>query len=352
MYAYIDADNSSATCLGVDVAGRAYGFDDAIAAVGRNGDVNSTGLYGFVAGQSNPWNLLRPIDIALDAHRMEFAVNASALNLTAGYRVVFYASDWRLEYDLALPDAAVARFPVSIQAATNAGTNWARFKDPATGVPTDTNNDAVDFYVSILPSPGQANDRHGPTIVVAKTASRAIAGPGDAITYTLYYNNTNTGNARTVWINDTLPSGVLVSSSRVAASTLTIKDSLPSGMACQSAPPPPTWNDGRTFFWNLTNVAPGSHSLTMTALVDATFSGSQLVNWAFLNYTTPGGFALNGGQSSAVVAIPELSDMIYVALVPLVIVGLKWRAQRRERVLRVAESVPCIGGRSNGPVRG
>ena len=528
MYAYIDADNSSATGLRVDVAGRAYGFDDAIAAVGRNGDVNSTGLYGFVAGQSNPWNLLRPIDIALDAHRMEFGVNASAINLTAGYRVVFYASDWRLEYDLALPDAAVARFPVSIQAATNvvinevspqpnpewievanplsgfvslngwtlalvrgnkdtviftfttqvlgafgsgseylrvalfgsslpngastvrlrqgatiidettysqnvnAGTTWARFKDPATGVPTDTNNDAVDFYVSILPSPGQANDRHGPTIVVAKTASRAIAGPGDAITYTLYYNNTNTGNARTVWINDTLPSGVLFSSSSVApssfsgqtyhwifgnvgpgahsfsvtaqvtsattdgqvlrntatlayvdtlrrpmpgstgwanttvrrpmitvvktatpssakpgdsvtftiyynntgtvaAGTVTIKDSLPSGMTFQSATPPPTWNDGRTFFWNMSNVAPGSHSLTMTALVDATFSGSQLVNWAFLNYTTPGGFALNGGQSSAIVAIPELSDMIYVALVPLVIVGLKWRAQRRER---------------------
>src|SRR5439155_1570148 len=352
----------------------AYGFDDAIAAVGRNGDVNSSGLYGFVAGQSNPWNLLRPIDIALDAHRMEFRVNASAINLTAGYRVVFYASDWRLEYDLALPDAAVARFPVSIQAATNvvinevspqpnpewievanplsgfvslngwtlalvrgnkdtviftfttqvlgafgsgseylrvalfgsslpngastvrlrqgatiidettysqnvnAGTTWARFKDPATGVPTDTNNDAVDFYVSILPSPGQANDRHGPTIVVAKTASRAIAGPGDAIAYTLYYNNTNTGNARTVRrpmitvVKTATPSSAKPGDSvtftiyynntgTVAAGTVTIKDSLPSGMTFQSATPPPTWNDGRTFFWNMSNVAPGSHSL-------------------------------------------------------------------------------------------
>ena len=527
IYAYIDADNSSATGLRADIGVQAYGFDYAIAAIGRNGVVNSSGLYGFASSQSDPWNFLRPVDVGLDAHRMEFAVNASVLNLTTGYRVVFYASDWRLEYDLALPDAAVTRFPISIQAATNAvinevsprpnpewieianplatsislnnwvlqvrnggwqtvftfttqvlgpfgsgseylrvdlaanalpnggtqvrlrqgtttidrttypgsvntGQTWARFKDPATGVPMDTNNDAVDFYTSILPSPGQGNDRHRPTIVVAKTANRAVAAPGDLITYTLYYNNTNTGNARTLWINDTLPLGTAFSSSSVPfnsasgqtygwiflnvvpgahsftltaqvtaaatdgqvlgntatlayvdtlrrplpgstawanttvrrptiivvktatpssakpgdlvtftiyynntgsalAGTVTIKDSLPSGMTYQSASPLPTWNNGRTFYWNFTNVAPGPHSLTMTAQVNAAFAGSQLVNWAFLNYTTVGGFALNGGSSSVIVAIPELSDMIYVALVPLVIVGLKWRAQRREK---------------------
>ncbi|TLZ67027.1 MAG: DUF11 domain-containing protein [Methanobacteriota archaeon] len=527
MYAYIDADNSSATGLRADIGGRAYGFDDAIAAVGRNGVVNSSGLYGVASGQPNPWNFLRSVEIGLDAHRMEFAVNASVLNLTAGYRIVFYASDWRLEYDLALPDAAVARFPIAIQAATNAvinevsprpnpewvelanplatsvslnnwllqvrnggwqtvftfttqilgpfgsgseylqvplpsnslpnggtqvrlrqgtttidrttypgsvnnGQTWARFKDPATGVPMDTNNDAVDFYTSILPSPGQGNDRHRPTIIVAKTASRAVAAPGDLILYTLYYNNTNTGNARSVWINDTLPTGVTYSSSSVPfnsvsgqtygwifanvvpgahsftvtaqvtaaaadgqvlgntvnlayvdalrrplpgstawanttvrrptitvvktatpssakpgdlvtftiyynntgstlAGTVTIKDSLPNGMTYVSATPVPTWNNGRIFYWNFTNVAPGPHSLTMSARVNVGFSGTQLVNWAFLNYTTVGGFALNGGSSSAIVSIPELSDMVYVALVPLVIVGLKWRAQRHEK---------------------
>ena len=145
----------------------------------------------------------------------------------------------------------------------NAGTTWARFKDPATGVPTDTNNDAVDFYVSILPSPGQANDRHGPTIVVAKTASRAIAGPGDAITYTLYYNNTNTGNARTVWINDTLPSGVLFSSSSVAPSSFS----------------------GQTYHWIFGNVGPGAHSFSVTAQVtSATTDGQVLRNTANLAY--------------------------------------------------------------------
>src|SRR2546428_506960 len=78
MYAYIDADNSSATGLRADVGGRAYGFDDAIAAVGRNGVVNSSGLYGFALGQPNPWNLLRSVELGLDAHRMESAVERSA----------------------------------------------------------------------------------------------------------------------------------------------------------------------------------------------------------------------------------------------------------------------------------
>src|SRR5207237_9940272 len=74
-------------------------------------------------------------------------------------------------------------------------------------------------------------------------------------------------------------------------------------------------------------------------------------NWAFLNYTTAGGYALTGSRSSAIVAIPELQDMIFVALVPLVIVGLKWRAQRREKEEGVADSGPWIGGPEKGTVR-
>src|SRR5439155_1542097 len=162
----------------------------------------------------------------------------------------------------------------------------------------------------------------------------------NGITYTLHYDNTNTGMARTVWINDTLPGGVAFSSSSVPYNSVS----------------------GSTYRWIFTNVMPGAHSFTVTAQVTAnTTDGqvlsnvaaltytdqlsrslpgsqawanttvSQLMNWAFLNYTTAGGYALTGSRSSAVVAIPELQDMIFVALVPLVIVGLKWRAQRREK---------------------
>src|SRR3989454_592467 len=438
VYAYIDADNSSATGLWADVQGRIYGFDDAIAVIGRNGMVNSSGLYAFAPAQANPWSLVRPIDVALDAHRMEFSVNASALGLAAGYQVVYFASDWRLGYDVALPDSAVARFPIGAQAATNAvinevspqpnpewvelanpttipislngwnlalvrgnqinviftfttqtlgawgsgleylstalptnslpngnaqlllrqgtivvdqtayspsvgsGQTWARFKDPITGKPMDTNSDPADFYISLSPSPSRANDRHRPTITVVKTESRTVAAPGQMITYTLYYNNTDTGMAKTTWINDTLPSGVVYSSSSV----------------------PYSYIIGPTYGWRFANVMPGAHSFTVTVQVTATttdgqvlrntvtldytdqlsrplprsrgwanasFSGTQLVNWAFLNYTTVGGYPLIGSTSSVTVAIPELSDMMFVAVVPVIILGLKVRAKRRSK---------------------
>jgi uncharacterized repeat protein (TIGR01451 family) len=310
--------------------------------------------------------------------------------------------------------------------------SWSRHKDPQTGVPWDFNYDPVDFYTSAAPSPGKPNDQYRPTIALAKTANRAVAFPGDTIIYTLYYNNTDIGMAKRVWINDTLPSGVAYVSSSVAytsaagstyrwlftnvwpgshsftltvqvtagtasgqvlgntatldytdqlgrpfplgrawanttvsrptinivktanpssakagdlvtftiyynntgsapAGTVSINDSLPVGMDYQSATPAPTWTNGRTFYWNFTNVAPGPHSLTLTARVNASFSGTQLVNWAFLNYTTAGGYALNGGRSSVIVAIPELSDMLFVAAVPAVILGLKYRARRRQK---------------------
>ncbi len=148
-----------------------------------------------------------------------------------------------------------------------------------------------------------------PTITVVKTVSPSNAKAGDLVTFTIYYNNTGS----------------------VAAGTVTIKDSLPNGFDYVSANPAPTWMSGRTFYWNFTNVAPGAHSLTMSARVNSTFSGTRLVNWAFLNYTTTGGYPLIGSTSSVTVAIPELSDMIFVAVVPMIILGLKLRAKRREK---------------------
>jgi uncharacterized repeat protein (TIGR01451 family) len=528
VYAYIDSDNSTTTgFLAKNVSGRQYGFDYAIAIVGRNGEIRSQGLYAYVSG-TNSWRLIGSAAVGFDAHRMEFAVNASVLNLTPGYRVVYYTSDWRLQYDVALPDAAVAVFPISIQAATNVVINevsprsnpvwielanplsssvslsgwslvrikgssntilfsftnevlgawgsgaeylqvvlsgnslpkgggtvallrsgsevdrtmypgslssaqsWSRHKDPQTGLPWDFNYDSVDFYTSAAPSPGNPNDQYRPTFTFAKVASRAIASPGDTIVYTLYYNETDVGMAKRVWVNDTLPSGVTYVSSSVpfnsvagstygwlftnawvgshsftltaqvtggtasgqvlgnaatllytdqlgrpfpqgrawanttvsrptinvvktaspssakagdlvtftiyynntgnaVAGTVMIKDSLPVGMDYLSATPAPTSTNGRTFYWNFTNVAPGPHSLTLTASVNSSFSGTQLVNWAFLNYTTTGGYALSGGKSSVIVAIPELSDMLFVAAVPAVILGLKFRARRRQK---------------------
>ena len=528
VYAYVDADNRSDTGLSTVIGGDAYGFEFAFAVLGRNGQIRASGLFAYTLG-GTPWAFARPVDAAVDAHRIEFAVDAAVLGLSPGYRVRFYASDWRLGYDEADPGTNAAIFPVAARAATTVvinevspapnpewielanptstavslagwdlvrvsgnrivvlytfttqvlgawgsgteylavalpnnflpngnvrvrlrqsgttvdetayaaavggGQSWSRLKDPLTGVPLDTGTDAADFYISLAPSRGQGNDRHRPTIAVAKTTSAAAASPGDTITYTVYYNNTDTGLSRTVWVNDTLPSGItFVSSSiapttvtsptygwvftnvlptsgnsftitvmvnangadgsvqanavtldytdqlqrrlprtqawanvtvvrpmiqvaktvspsmaqvgetvtftiyynntgSVAAGTVSIMDVLPVGLNYTGSSPAPTWTDDRTFFWNFTNVAPGPHSIALSATVTAAANVTSLVNWAFLNYTTLSGFPLTSSSFSSVVAIPELQDIAFVLAVPLLVLGLRRRLRRRKK---------------------
>jgi uncharacterized repeat protein (TIGR01451 family) len=146
-----------------------------------------------------------------------------------------------------------------------------------------------------------------PVITVAKTVSPATAVAGQTVTFTIYYNNTGSS----------------------AAATVSIADTLPTALIFQGSSPAPTAVSGRTYYWNFTDVAPGAYSLTMTATVSPTATGTQLVNWVYLNYTSIRGYALQGSQSSAVVAIPELSDFLFVAAVPFLILGLRMRARRK-----------------------
>ena len=363
--AYVDADNSSATGLVVMVGPAAYGFDWALAVVGRHGAVASSGLYRYQAGPAVPWTFVAALPAAVGGGRLEVSVPAALLNLSADYRTVYYASDWRLSSDLALPvppgrspapgpgtrtpagdnvvinevsplpnpewvelanptsgsislagwtlqrqkgfkwetvytfvggtigawgsgteyfvanlptnslpngqatirlvDAAGRVVDITTYQPTGSGKTWSRFKDPTTGKPMDTDNDANDFYTSLFPSKGGPNDRHRPTIAVAKTGNRATAAPGDLITYTVYYNNTDTGRANHVWVNDTLPSQVTFVSSSAT----------------------PAGNSGQTYYWHFTNVGPTTNNqFTVTVRVnDNVPNGASLVNRAVLEYT-------------------------------------------------------------------
>ena len=567
LYAYVDADNSSLTGLPVMLDNRSYGFDYAIAILGRNGVVSESALYRFAPSNGTVWIPIAPVRAALDAHRMEFATNGSAMSLTPSYHVVFDASDWRGQYDVALPDAFVATFalgtaaianhvvineinpssspewvevanptsysvslagwvlltyrghnlravyqfgnvvlgpfgsgseyfvaylqgnalpngkatialydfgvPVdetTYNASTGGSRTWARYKDPLTGQPMDSNNDLADFYVSAVPTAGRPNDRYRPEMTLSKTVSATSAVPGTYLTYTLAYNNTG-ALSKVAWINDTLPAGVTyvsssldpssVSGSTVGwtltnllpntnnvltvtvqvngnggdgslqtnvasltytdqlrqvvgsaqawanftvyrpvitvektvsptnavpgqtvtytiyynntgsanAGTVSILDRLPSGLALVSSSPAPTGTSGSSIYWNFTDVAPGAHTIVLTAQVVSNFTGTQLVNWAFLNYTGANGYALSGSQASTIVAVPELSDFAFVVAVPLLIIALQRRARRkavraesegaskgspsasqggsseREKEEGVADSVPWTGGR-------
>jgi uncharacterized repeat protein (TIGR01451 family) len=125
-----------------------------------------------------------------------------------------------------------------------------------------------------------------PVITIEKVADVSTVVAGGTIVYTIYYNNTGTANAGSVWINDTLPAGVTYVSANPAPATIS----------------------GQILAWHLTNVAPGSHSITITVTVDANATGT-LTNWANLDYSSAYAWKLNSSSDSAIVEIPEMRHL-------------------------------------------
>ncbi|MFQ5909468.1 MAG: tetratricopeptide repeat protein [Thermoplasmata archaeon] len=156
-----------------------------------------------------------------------------------------------------------------------------------------------------------------PVISVVKTVDKFEAQPGDWLNYTIYYNNTGSANAAHVWVNDTLPDYVTFQSSSESYES----------------------QNGNTYVWHFTDVAPGSNSFTITVTVDLDAPvGITLVNWAFLNYTTQNSYILEESWDSASTYIPEFQDAILPVVVILAVLGL---IRRR----RVADGVPRTNDR-------
>jgi uncharacterized repeat protein (TIGR01451 family) len=156
-----------------------------------------------------------------------------------------------------------------------------------------------------------------PVISVVKTVDKSEALPGDTLVYTIYYNNTGSANAAHVWVNDTLPDNVTF----------------------QSSSDPYESQNGNTYVWHFTDVAPGSHSFTITVTVDVDVPpGITLVNYAFLNYTTQNSYGLEESWGSASTYIPEFQDMI----LPLAMILVVFVLVRRRKV---ADGVPRTNDR-------
>ncbi|HLF06214.1 MAG TPA: hypothetical protein VI893_03430, partial [Thermoplasmata archaeon] len=99
----------------------------------------------------------------------------------------------------------------------------------------------------------------GADVGLKKVSSAYRASPGQILVFTLYYNNTGNAPAE-VWLNDTLPSGlVFVSSS-----------------------PPPTSQLPPLYSWHFLDVSTGPHSVNVTVQVTWNASGPQ-VNRAALH---------------------------------------------------------------------
>jgi len=180
--------------------------------------------------------------------------------------------------------------------AHSAAQSWARLKDPLTGRPMDSDVDAADFYIDATPTRAGPNTRHRPTMTLAKTANTATSGPGGTITYTVYYNNTNTGRANTVWINDTLPAAVSYVSSSVPYDSFS----------------------GSVYRWRFTNVNPNTqNSFTVTVRVGPASLGASLVNQAQLQYSDQLNRMLGGTLSAwanvtvvrPVITVVKVSDV-------------------------------------------
>ncbi|MCK5547607.1 MAG: DUF11 domain-containing protein, partial [Thermoplasmata archaeon] len=146
-----------------------------------------------------------------------------------------------------------------------------------------------------------------PIITVEKIVDKDTAVAGEQITYTVYYNNTGTGSAADVWVNDTLPEGVTYI----------------------GAAPAPDSIDGQILRWHFTDVGPGIHSLTIDVTVNLTVPDPVLTNLACSNCTTDGGVQLEESCDTVVTVVPEFVDvMIPIFGVLLVFFVVK----RRKRI--------------------
>lgn len=104
-----------------------------------------------------------------------------------------------------------------------------------------------------------------PRFSLQKTANETAVQPGDRFRYDLWFNNTGTGVAGQIWINDSLPSGVtFVSTSDQAAMT-------------------------GNYTWAWSFLGPGSYLLQIE--VEAVGGTAFFRNRASLNYTDEKGFA-------------------------------------------------------------
>lgn len=102
-----------------------------------------------------------------------------------------------------------------------------------------------------------------PVISLQVIQDKAKAPREETISYTIYYNNSGTGNASDVWINDTIPDvTVFYKSSEI-----------------------PVGSSGSKLVFHFVDVAPGPHSMTVNVTVEQRAkTGNMLVNTVRMSY--------------------------------------------------------------------
>jgi uncharacterized repeat protein (TIGR01451 family) len=107
-----------------------------------------------------------------------------------------------------------------------------------------------------------------PSFTLRESATSGNVGSGDRFTYNLWFNNTGSGRAGRVWINDSLPAELMFLSS-----------SDPGAM-------------GGNYNWSWTGLGPGNYRLSIDVQVRSGIPPvPYLRNFVYLNYTDEKGFS-------------------------------------------------------------
>ncbi|MCK5038600.1 MAG: DUF11 domain-containing protein, partial [Thermoplasmata archaeon] len=236
---YIDSDNDQST--GAYVKGM-VGADHLILISGRNNNILTSEIYTYIPGLENPWELLDDINAALDYQRMEMGIPLSLIGLTSidEFSIYIEISDWKHSLDLS--DDTIVH-----DTTYTGGTRSA---------PNDN-----EIYAKPPPVPD---------LSVSKSADLRDAEPGDIITYTIEVTNKRgAANIASLWVNDTLPSGVTY-----------ISDT--SGLT-------PTIN-GDTYTYPYSNLAGNTAiTFTITVQVDSDAPDGDLINTVDVDHTDENG---------------------------------------------------------------
>ncbi|MCK4758014.1 MAG: DUF11 domain-containing protein, partial [Thermoplasmata archaeon] len=125
----------------------------------------------------------------------------------------------------------------------------------------------------------------GSVIAIEKVVDKESAEPEELLTYTVYYNNTGSGTATDVWINDSLPSGVTY----IADSSGEVPTVI-----------------GNNFSWYFINIVPGPHMFTIFVQIDTGVpNGTVLTNWVTCEYEPSGVYTENWASTTIGMAGPD-----------------------------------------------
>jgi uncharacterized repeat protein (TIGR01451 family) len=183
--------------------------------------------------------------------------------------------------DVAAGDGDDIYVVVTVKAGTQDGSvlrNYVKLTyTDANNNPLPEENDYVDVTVT------------APEMTITKTADNDYADPGDEVTYTLFYENTGSGDATGVVVKDTIPDETDFVSCSPAYDSVS----------------------GRTYTWNVGDVASGENgTITITVKVKAYTPDKEVItNWATLDYKDANGNPLPQDSDSADVTItaPEMT---------------------------------------------